>query len=110
MRDQAGFHQNGSGDAENGHGSGETLAPPFNDLSLIPNHFAYTMIRPLQEVTLSSVLRTPSLIFVDAGSPKVQVRLYGGVYPGKALKEFSHKSEYENLSLLFRLDYRRKVA
>lgn len=75
--------QNGSGDADaNSVRKIKTLAPPFTDLCLIPYMIGYRLQKQKEETAIKDLLRTPSVIIIDAGSPKVQSRLYGGVYPG----------------------------
>ncbi|XP_055339483.1 uncharacterized protein LOC129589034 [Paramacrobiotus metropolitanus] len=69
------------GDADASHQI-RTLAPPFTDLSIVSHEIYFPLSKKqATETALSSFLRGPSTILIDAGTPKVMSRLYGGVFP-----------------------------
>ncbi|GAV04384.1 hypothetical protein RvY_14668-2 [Ramazzottius varieornatus] len=60
----------------------QPLHPPLTNLALIPYEIAWPLTKKACEDVIADVLRgKTSTIVVDAGTTKVQARLYGGYHP-----------------------------
>lgn len=47
------------------------LLPPFTSLSLLANEIGFHLQRKQQEVVISELIKSPSMVLIDAGTPKV---------------------------------------
>ncbi|OQV21087.1 hypothetical protein BV898_04851 [Hypsibius exemplaris] len=73
--------QNGGSSSPTRMPSHTKILPPFTSLSLVPNELK-NLIRKQPEVVVADLLRNnPSMVLIDAGSPQVLARLYGGFHP-----------------------------